>query len=78
VIQEGLNLNRPVSDSYNWSKSAYLDPSERELSPGEIFALFILGLTFLACLLLAIAIGLTHGDAAFQTKIQLPNPVVHQ
>jgi len=66
VIQAPPDLNRPVSRSYDWSKSAYLDASDRPLSSGEIFALFILGLTFLGCLLLAIAIGLTRGDAAFQ------------
>lgn len=54
------------------SSSAYLDPVDRPLSSGEIFALFILGLTFLACLLLAIAIGLTQGEAAFQVP-QVPS-----
>lgn len=45
------------------SHSAYLDPTDRPLSAGEIFVLFILGLTFIGCLLLAIAIGLIRGDA---------------
>ncbi|MBU6230646.1 MAG: J domain-containing protein [Cyanobacteria bacterium REEB459] len=40
----------------------YLDPSDRPLSPGEIFALFILGLTFMACLALVLTVGLTRGD----------------
>ncbi len=44
------------------SASAYLDPTDRPLSAGEVFALFVLGLTFLACLLLAIGIGLIRGD----------------
>lgn len=52
-----------------WSNSAYLDPTDRPLSSGEIFALFILGLTFLSCLLLALAVGLTRGDAAFQPVV---------
>ncbi|MBN3959685.1 J domain-containing protein [Nostoc sp. NMS8] len=67
VIQPPADLNHPVSNSYNWSKSAYLDASDRPLSSGEIFALFILVLTFVGCLLLAVAIGLTRGEAAFQT-----------
>jgi len=78
VIQAPPDLNHPVSNSYDWSKSAYLDATDRPLSTGEIFALFILGLTFLACLLLVIAIGLTRGDAAFPTQIQPSHPIVHQ
>jgi hypothetical protein len=82
VIQAPPNLQRPVSASQNWHSSSYLDPTDRPLSAGEIFALFILGLTFLGCLLLAIAIGLTRGDiqpivlqppeAVQQVKSQLP------
>lgn len=78
VIQAPPDLNRPVSYSYDWSKSAYLDASDRPLSAGEVFALFILGLTFLACLLLAIAIGLTRGEGAFQTQRLQNTPVVQQ
>jgi DnaJ domain len=67
VIQVPQDLDRPSnSEEERWSNSAYLDPSDRPLSPGEIFALFILGVTFIGCLLLVIAIGLTRGDAAFQ------------
>ncbi|MGB6298214.1 MAG: J domain-containing protein, partial [Rivularia sp. (in: cyanobacteria)] len=51
VIQPPSDLNHPVSGNRYTSKSAYLDPTDRPLSPGEIFALFILGLTFLGCLL---------------------------
>jgi hypothetical protein len=43
--------------------SAYLDPRDRPLSPGEIFAIFILGITVVGCLVLAIAIGITQGPA---------------
>ncbi|MDF5722337.1 MAG: J domain-containing protein [Rhizonema sp. PD37] len=78
VIQPPPDLNRPVSPSHHWSKSAYLDASDRPLSAGEIFALFILGLTFLACLLLAIFIGLTRGEAAFQTQLHQPTSTVQQ
>lgn len=69
VIQAPPDLNIPVSQSRRtYSSSAYLDPTDRPLSAGEIFALFILGITFLGCLVLAIAIGLTRGEAAFQVS----------
>ena len=67
VIQQPPGFNTPVNQPRRtYSSSAYLDPTDRPLSAGEIFALFILGLTFIGCLLLAIAIGLTRGDSAFQ------------
>lgn len=69
VIQPPPGLNRPVVRSrVDHSSSAYLDPTDRPLSPGELFALFILGITFVGCLLLAIVIGLTRGDNAFQVS----------
>ena len=69
VIQAPLNLNTPITQSRpKYSSSAYLDPTDRPLSAGEIFALFILGVTFVGCLLLAIAIGLTRGESAFQVS----------
>lgn len=51
------------------SSSAYLDATDRPLSPGEVFALFILGLTFVGCLILAIAIGITRGEAILQPSL---------
>jgi hypothetical protein len=42
--------------------NVYLDPNDRPLSAGEIFALFILGMTFVACLVLVLTIGLTQGE----------------
>jgi hypothetical protein len=78
VIQPPSDLNHPVSGNRYTSKSAYLDPTDRPLSPGEIFALFILGLTFLGCLLLVIAVGLTRGDTAFQTTLEQPNIIIQQ
>lgn len=66
VIQPPPGFNHPVNQPQRrYSSSAYLDPTDRPLSAGEIFALFILGLTFVGCLLLAIAIGLTRGESAF-------------
>jgi len=44
VIQSPPGFNTPVSRSgEKTSNSAYLDPTDRPLSPGEIFALFIMG-----------------------------------
>ena len=55
------------------SSTAYLDATDRPLSPGEIFALFILGLTFVGCLVLAIAIGITRGEAVLQPSAVHPD-----
>ena len=65
VIQAPLDIHGG-NYSFDTSKSAYLDPTDRPLSAGETFALFILGLTFIACLLVAIVVGLVRGDAAIQ------------
>jgi curved DNA-binding protein CbpA len=46
----------------NYRSSAYLDPTDRPLSGGEIFAIFMLLVTFFSCLGLAIAIGLARGE----------------
>jgi curved DNA-binding protein CbpA len=71
VIQAPPDLNKPVSrSSYDWSKSAYLDATDRPLSGGELFALFLMGITLLGCLLLAIAVGIMRGDTAFQPAFQ--------
>ncbi len=80
VIQMPSDLNRPIRESKWESKSAYLDAYDRPLSPGELFALFILGITFLACLLLAIFIGLTRGDAIapqFHSPIQKSEQITY-
>ena len=45
------------------SSSAYLDPTDRPLSSGEIFVLFLLGATFIGCLLLVVAVAYFRGDA---------------
>ncbi|OKH54082.1 molecular chaperone DnaJ [Calothrix sp. HK-06] len=77
VIQAPPDLNRPYN-SYDWSKSAYLDATDRPLSSGELFALFILGLTFVGCLLLVAVVGLTRGDSAFVSIHQQPVSVEQQ
>ncbi|MEG4325266.1 J domain-containing protein, partial [Microcoleus sp. herbarium5] len=59
VIAPPPGFNTPVSGSgKKTSNSAYLDPTDRPLSPGEMFALFIMGASLIGCLVLAIAIGL--------------------
>ncbi len=81
VMQAPPGFNHPVDQPQRrYSSSAYLDPTDRPLSAGEIFALFILGLTFVGCLLLAIAIGLTRGESAFQVSqtSSTSSPAQHQ
>ncbi|MCC5897159.1 MAG: J domain-containing protein [Phormidium sp. BM_Day4_Bin.17] len=62
VMQPGPPLNRPPSPSGYSPKHAYLDPIDRPLSPGELFALLLMGASLLGCLLLAIAIAIWRGD----------------
>ncbi|HEY9826157.1 MAG TPA: J domain-containing protein [Stenomitos sp.] len=50
--------------------TASLDPKERPLSAGEIFAVFILGITFVICLALAIILGIARGEMVIQTSVQ--------
>lgn len=66
-----------VSSAFAQSNSAYLDPNDRPLSAGEIFALLILGVTLIGCIILAIALGILRGDEAipvtalpYQTIVQ--------
>lgn len=66
VIQAPPHFNDPASHKPQTSSSAYLDPTDRPLSAGEIFALFMLVITFVACLLLAVAVGLTRDDIRFE------------
>ncbi len=56
-------FHRPPHSPPPVSSAAYLDPSDRPLSAGEIFVLFILLLTFGGCLALAIIIALTRETA---------------
>lgn len=75
VMQAPAYLNQPASERRRYEKSnAYLDPTDRALSPGEVFALFILGLTFVGCLVLVFAISWTKGDIIIHTAA--PEPTV--
>lgn len=69
VIQPPTDLNHPVRKPYDYSKSMYLDASDRPLSAGEIFVLFVLGLTLLGCILVAIAVAAIRGDSSIPTQI---------
>lgn len=74
VIQAPKYLNRPASERrFYESNSAYLDPTDRPLSAGELFALFILGVTFISCLILVFAIGWTKGELVIDAS---PDPVI--
>jgi hypothetical protein len=64
VMQPLESLNQPATPQRREPANMYLDPTDRPLSAGEIFALFILGLTFVACLALVVTVGLTRGDYA--------------
>ncbi|MEB3359575.1 MAG: J domain-containing protein [Synechococcales bacterium] len=70
VIQPRSDLNLPMSVPQSFrSKSAYLDPTDRPLSAGEIFAVCLLGLTFAGCLLLALVVGIMRGDILLQLQL---------
>lgn len=76
VIQTPQNFNQPISKTKNSSYSAaYLDPSDRPLSAGEIFALFMMAASLIGCLLLAIFIGLTRSEGIVQ-PIQPPGLIL--
>ena len=53
-------IQNPIKSSLDIKKhqysSAYLDPYDRSLSGGEIFAVLVLGFTILGCLILSIVI----------------------
>ncbi|HTL89552.1 MAG TPA: J domain-containing protein [Leptolyngbya sp.] len=70
VVQQLPSLHKPQQPESK--SSAYIDATDRPLSPGEVFALFILGITFVGCLILAITIVLTRGDQAFQPLTEKP------
>ena len=62
VSQSPRDLASPPGKSSFESRYTYLDPTDRPLSAGEIFALFILGVTFAACLALVFILGIADSD----------------
>jgi hypothetical protein len=63
VIQVPLEPSTINTDDQGLSRTAYLDPNDRPLSAGEIFALCLLGLTLVGCLGLALLVAWLRGDA---------------
>lgn len=51
--------SEPNSEQH--SRTAYLDPTDRPLSAGEIFVLVLLGITFAGCLLLVVVVAYLRG-----------------
>jgi curved DNA-binding protein CbpA len=56
VVQPLPNFHTLKPRADNYRSSAYLDPTDRPLSGGEISALLMLGLTFIGCVGLALAL----------------------
>lgn len=61
---QGARLNPPVPSRKPVviSSSAYLEPGERPLSGGELFALLLLGVTLVGCLALAVGLAILRGE----------------
>lgn len=57
---------KPEDKTDSWRGGLGGQGIERPLSAGEIFALFILGLAFLGCLVLAIVVGISRGELMLQ------------
>lgn len=67
VIQPSHPLERSqASASKRGSSSAYLDPTDRPLSDGELFAVLMMALSLVGCLILAIAIGLARSEFSLE------------
>ncbi len=62
VVQPQANFRTLTPRTDNYRSSAYLDPTDRPLSGGEIAALFMLGIVFIGCIILAISIGILRGE----------------
>jgi hypothetical protein len=77
VMQPMESLSQAHIPQRREPANLYLDPTDRPLSAGEIFALFILGLTFVACLALVVTVSLTRGDYAvnldLESSAQMPD-----
>jgi curved DNA-binding protein CbpA len=62
VAQTPVNFHPLTPRPDNYRSSAYLDPTDRPLSGGEIAALLMLGITFIGCLILSISIAIIRGE----------------
>ncbi|MEB3343772.1 J domain-containing protein [Okeania sp.] len=61
------DFEQKVNFSSHISRSYYLDSKDRPLSAGELFALLIMGLALISCLIIAIVIGLMRPDIPIQS-----------
>lgn len=57
VIQSPDDFSVSSPEEEDNMTSAYVDPTERPLSSGELFALLLMGVTIVGCLLLAITLA---------------------
>ncbi len=62
VVVQPSHFHTLTSRPDNYRSSAYLDPTDRPLSAGEIAAILMLGITFIGCIILAISIGIIRGE----------------
>ncbi len=65
VVQSPPQFPTLTPRADNYRPSAYLDPTDRPLSGGEIFALVMLIATFLGCVILAIVVGIARGEISW-------------
>lgn len=65
VVQSSPQFPTLTPRADNYRPSAYLDPTDRPLSGGEIFALVMLIATFLGCVILAIVVGIARGEISW-------------
>lgn len=57
VVQSSYDFSVSSPEKEDGMRSTYLDPTERPLSSGELFALLLMTLTIIGCLLLAITLA---------------------
>jgi curved DNA-binding protein CbpA len=64
VVQVPIDRSRRSGDggSIPNDSPGFIDPVDRPLSSGELFALLLMGSTILGCLALAVAIAVLRGD----------------
>lgn len=65
VIQSSYNYSSSSQNHSETNKLAYLDPTDRPLSAGELFALLLMALTLLGCLLLAFFIAWSRNSTVY-------------
>ena len=71
-FEQKINFNTDFVSHSKWKNlSSYIDSADRPLSPGELFALLIMGITLFGCLIIAIIIGLMRPELTIQS-INLP------